>query len=246
MTLFGPPESQNPIFRFVLKLIHNVFGQVNWQAPEWIGWTGRQLRSAVHYMSADRKRLMIAAIPALVAAAAMSWFTLRPRPHYVEYTVAAPKLTEYDEKGISAIYPLVVSFGEPAAPLSSLDKRLSAGIEISPAIAGKWTWLDDKRLQFTSSSDWPVDASFTVRIARRGFLAKTVELEDYSFKFRTQPFSAKITNSQFYQDPQNPTMKNLVATVGFSHPVDTTQFEQYVSLIPAREADFLGLMSSVI
>ena len=68
-----------------------------------------------------------------------------------------------------------------------------------------------------------------------------MEIDDYSFKFKTQPFSAVISNSQFYQDPQNPTLKNLVATVSFSHPVDTTQFEQHVSLIPAKDADFLGL-----
>ena len=171
----------------------------------------------------------------------LAWYELRPRPHYVEYAVRAPKLTEYDENGISTIYPLTVVFAEPVAPLASLDKRLTAGIGISPAFAGKWTWLDDKRLQFTPSSDWPVDGSFTVKIARRGFLAKTVELDDYSFKFNTQPFSAKIVSSQFYQDPQNPAMKNLVATVGFSYPVDTTQFEQHVRLIPAKDADFLGL-----
>ena len=241
MTSGGPQEPHNPILSSVLKLIHKVFGQVQWQAPEWIRWTGLQFRGAARYLIADRKRLMIAALAVVTAAGALAWYKLRPRPHYVEYTVTAPKLTEYDEKGISSIYPLRVDFKEPVAPLANLDKRLTSGIEISPTFTGKWSWLDDKRLQFTPSSDWPVDTSFTVKIGRRGFLAKTVELDDYSFKFKTQPFSAKITNSQFYQDPQNPTMKNLVATVGFSHPVDTTQFEQYVSLIPAKDADFLGL-----
>ncbi len=241
MTIFGPPESRNPIFAFLLKAIHKVFGQVQWQAPEWIRWTGVRFRNAVRYLFADRKRLMIAALALVTAAGAVTWYKLRPRPHYVEYTVTAPQLTEYDEKGISSIYPLAVDFQEAVAPLANLDKRVTSGIEISPAFAGKWTWLDDKRLQFTPGADWPVDASFTVKIGRKGFLAKTVELDDYSFKFRTQPFSAKITNSQFYQDPQNPTMKNLVAAVGFSHPVDTAQFEQYVSLIPAKDAEFLGL-----
>ena len=225
----------------MLKWIHRVFGHVQWQAPEWIRWTGLRFRHAGRYLMADRKRLLVAALAVVVAAGALTWYKVRPKPHYVEYAVTAPKLTEYDENGISSIYPLMVDFKEPAAPLASLDKRLTAGIQISPAFAGKWTWLDDKRLQFTPSSDWPVDAAFTVKIARRGFLAKTVELDDYSFEFKTQPFSAKIVSSQFYQDPQNPATKNLVATVGFSHPVDTTQFEQHVSLIPSKDAEFLGL-----
>ena len=134
-----------------------------------------------------------------------------------------------------------MDFTEPVAPLANLDKRLTSGIAISPAFAGKWTWLGDKQLRFTPVADWPVDASFTVKLARRGFLAKTAELDDYSFQFKTAPFSAKITNSQFYQDPQNPALKSLVATVSFSHPVDRAQFESHVSLVPAKDADFLGL-----
>jgi uncharacterized protein YfaS (alpha-2-macroglobulin family) len=223
------------------NVIRKVFGQMQWQAPEWIHWTGLQFRNGIRYLMADRKRILIAALVLVVAAGGMTWYKIRPRPHYVEYTVTAPELTEYDENGISSIHPLMVEFKESAAPLANIDKRLTSGVDLSPTFAGKWTWLDDKRLQFTPSSDWPVDASFTVKIRRKGFLAKAVELDDYSFKFKTQPFSAKITNSEFYQDPQNPAMKKLVATVGFSHPVDTTQFEQSVSLVPAKDADFLGL-----
>jgi alpha-2-macroglobulin len=234
-----PREPQNPL----LKLIHKIFGRVQWQAPGWIHWTALQYRKAVRELIADRRTLMITVLVLVTLIGALAWYELRPRPHYVEYTVTAPKLTEYDGNGISSIYPLMVEFAEPVAPLANLDKRLTSGIEISPTFAGTWTWLDDKHLQFAPKSDWPVDASFTVKIGRKGFLAKTVELDDYSFKFKTEPFSAKITNSQFYQDPQNPTLKSLVATVGFSHPVDTTQFEQHVSLIPAKDADYLGLTS---
>ncbi|MGA2435889.1 MAG: MG2 domain-containing protein, partial [Bryobacteraceae bacterium] len=234
----------NRILLFVLNLIHKVFGHVQWQAPGWIQWAGVRFRNAVRYVISDRKRRMIAALSLVTVAGALIWYEVRPRPHYVEYFVTAPKLTEYDEKGISSIYPLIVDFDEPVAPLANLDKRLISGIDISPSFAGTWTWLGDRRLQFAPTSDWPVDASFTVKIGRRGFLAKTVKLDEYSFKFKTQPFSARITNSQFYQDPQNPTLKNLVATVGFSHPVDTAQFEQRVSLMPAKDAEFLGLAAS--
>ena len=237
----GPPDNRNRILVFVLNLIYKVFGQVQWQAPEWIQWTGRRYRTALRDLLADRRTLTITVLALVTVVGALAWYEFRPRPHYVEYTVTAPQLTVYDENGIASIYPLTVGFEEPVAPLANLDKRLTSGIEISPAFAGTWTWLDDKHLQFAPKSDWPVDASFTVKIGCKGFLANSVELDDYSFKFRTQPFSAKITSSRFYQDPQNPTQKNLVATVGFSHPVDTAQFEQHVSLIPARDADYLGL-----
>ena len=91
--------------------------------------------------------------------------------------------------------------------------------------------MSDKELQFTPKSDWPVDATFTVRFAKKRLFARGVLLEDYSADFKSQPFSAKLTDSQFYQDPRDPNLKKLVATVSFSHPVDTDQFEKHVSLI---------------
>ena len=115
----GPPDTPNRILRFARKLIHTMFGHVQWQAPEWIRWTGAQVSGAVRFLRADRKRLLAAAVAFLLAAGAIAWYKLRPRPHYVEYTVTAPKLTEYDENGISTIYPLAVDFAEPAAPLAN-------------------------------------------------------------------------------------------------------------------------------
>ena len=204
-------------------------------------WTEHQLQRAGRYLVADRRRIMVAALTLLVITGALIWWKLRPRPHYVELTVTAPKLTTYDDKGAPSIDPLLVEFTASAAPLVNIDKRVTSGIQISPKFAGNWTWLDGKRLQFTPASDWPVDASFKVTMARKGFLAKTIELEDYDFTFKTQPFSAQISEKQFYQDPTNPALKKVVATVAFTHPVDTADFEQRVSLVPAADAQFLGL-----
>ena len=79
-----------------------------------------------------------------------------------------------------------------------------------------------------------MDGAFTVTIARSGAIASHVSLEDYRFKFRSRPFAASIPQSQFYQDPVDPNLKKLVATVAFSHPVDTARFESEVSL-PSRK-----------
>lgn len=237
MPISAPPDPPN----LFISLLRKVFGQFHWSAPEWVPWTERQLQKVERYFLADRRRIFIAVVTLLVIAGALMWWKLRPKPHYVEFTVTAPKLTSYDEKGVASIDPLIVEFAESAAPLTNLDKRLTSGLQISPKFAGNWIWLDGKRLQFTPASDWPVDGSFQVTMARKGFLAKTVELEDYDFSFKTQPFSAQISEKQFYQDPTNPALKKVVATVSFSHPVDTAEFEQRVSLVPAADAEFLGL-----
>ena len=134
-----------------------------------------------------------------------------------------------------------IEFSESAAPLQQLQKAVTAGIEMSPSIAGTWFWTNDKELQFAPKNDWPVDGAFTVRLAKKGLLARQVQLEDYRFKFRSQPFAATITESQFYQDPRDPNLKKLVATVKFSHPVDPEQLESRVSLAVAKDAEYLGL-----
>jgi hypothetical protein len=90
--------------------------------------------------------------------------------------------------------------------------------------------VSDRQLKFTPKGDWPVDTTFTVRFARSGLFTRGVELDEYSADFKGQPFSATIASAEFYQDPLDPNLKKLVATIRFSHPVDSDQFEKRVSL----------------
>ena len=62
-----------------------------------------------------------------------------------------------------------------------------------------------------------MDGAFSVQFARNGLLATQVRLDDYGFKVRSQPFAAKITESQFYQDPRDPALKSgLNGEMGFN------------------------------
>src|SRR5262249_28880182 len=152
------------------------------------------------------------------------WYSSRPKPHYVASSVTSPALTEYNESGVSRIYPLRVSFTEAAAPLKQVEKRITAGVAINPALTRSWFLVRHPELQFTPKDDWPIDVAFTVRFDRKLLLDPAVQLQRYSFDFRSQPFSTRISESQFYQDPRDPNLKKLVATVRFSHPVDPPDF----------------------
>lgn len=222
-------------------LLSFVFGRWRWEAPAWMPWIGGQAVKSRAWAAANPKRTAAAGAAFLAALAGLVWYLRLPKPEYVEYSVIAPPLTTYDEKGVQTIHPLLIHFSESAAPLQQVEKRITTGIEMSPAIAGVWFWTNDQELQFTPKSDWPVDGHFTLRLARRGLLAPAVELEDYKTKFDSQPFAAKISSNEFYQDPSDPNLKKLVATVTFSHPVDPTQFEKRISLIFAKDAQYLGL-----
>jgi hypothetical protein len=130
--------------RFATTLL----GQWQWQAPSWIEWTRRQITKGQEFFAADRRRISALAAAVMIIGFAVVFYLNRPKPHYVVYGVTPPGLTEYNEKGISRIYPLRVSFNEPTAPLKQIEKRVTSGVEISPAIAGTWFWVNDKEIQF--------------------------------------------------------------------------------------------------
>jgi uncharacterized protein YfaS (alpha-2-macroglobulin family) len=218
-----------------------VLGRWSWQPPFWLAWLAGRSLQAWRWVVADAKRAAVAILLLLGAIGGGVWYKARPTPHYVTYTINAPGLTEYGEKGISSIKPLDVQFSESAAPLQQIDKPVVSGVDLSPKLPGTWSWVTDQILEFKPKNDWPIDQSFTVSFARKGLVAKGVLLENYSLDFHTQPFTAKIAESQFYQDPRDLALKKVVATVQFSHPVDPTQFEQRVSLVFAKDAAYLGL-----
>jgi uncharacterized protein YfaS (alpha-2-macroglobulin family) len=229
------------IKRTLPPLLIAVFGRWDWQAPSWMRWTGGQVTRGRRYLTAKPMHAAALVIALVAIGAATYWYVNRPKPHYVTYVVAAPGLTEYNDNGIWSIKPLKILFNESAAPLKSLQKVVTTGVELSPAIAGTWFWINDKELQFTPKDDWPIDREFTVRFAEKGFFAPQVQLEEYEAEVRSQPFTASISESQFYQDPRDPNLKKLVAALRFSHPVDTEQLESRVSLAVAKDAEYLGL-----
>ena len=220
-------------------LVHAVFGR--WEPPPWIRSVVRRAAQGGRYVY-SRPLLLVPtglAIAGLIAAAV--WYAMRPTPHLVTFTVLEPGLTEYNDTGISSIKPLRISFSESAAPLKNVKAAVTTGVDLSPHIAGTWYWESDRELRFTPSDDWPVDGAFTVKFSGRGFAAEHVTLDSYRFKFRSQPFVARIAESQFYQDPIDPNLKKLVATLAFSHPVDAARLESQVSLHAAKDAAYLGL-----
>lgn len=84
------------------------------------------------------------------------------RPTWVEWLWSPPGLTEFNDNGVPTYKPLRVVFSEPAAALRLVQKVVTEGIDLSPAMAGSWMWTTDRELEFTPKDDWPVG-----RAARR-------------------------------------------------------------------------------
>ena len=57
---------------------------------------------------------------------------------------------------------------------------------------------------------------------------------------RPDTFKVKELKTEFYQDPTNPRLKKVVATAGFTHPVDSASFEPRVRAFIKQAGDKEG------
>jgi uncharacterized protein YfaS (alpha-2-macroglobulin family) len=142
--------------------------------------------------------------------------------------LTAPEVTRMEEK--LKPHPALLEFDGSAAPLRNVEKIITAGIEISPKLDGIWKWESDRELSFTPKADWPVGQAYTVKLAKEGLVAPHVKLSTYKLEFQSAPFTIKLAEHEFYQDPVDADLKKVVATFTFSHPVDPAQFEKRVKL----------------
>lgn len=206
-------------------LLRPVFGNVQWSSPPW-------LRAA---RAKPRESLRIVGVVVVVALAGWfgwNWYAHRPHPQYMDFTVAAPAVTDYSQQvqKTPVVHPLVVTFAGSAAPIERVDKAVTQGITISPAVKGDWKWSDDHTLQFTPAADWPVGQHYAVRFDTGKLVAPQVHLAKGGFEFDTVAFAATLGKGEFYQNPDDAAAKQVIQEVDFNYPVDPARFEKRVHL----------------
>ena len=225
------------IWQLLLSLIQALLGEVHWQAPGWLCAIQRQLAAVRQWMNGHPKQaaIIVLALTALGTSGhyGWQWYKNLPQPHTVDYTVQKPAITRY-EQSPPTIDTLNIRFHESAAPLENIKKTVKAGIALKPALAGEWRWEDDRNLRFTPAQDWPVDQTFEIQLDKKSLLAEGTLLKTYSQTFSTEPFTARIDSTDFYQDPVDSTLKKMVATIRFSHPVDETSVRNRIQLKPGE------------
>lgn len=177
----------------------------------------------------------MAGIVVLIAGAwyGWQWYKSRPQPVLTEFAFSAPGLTCYACEPPGPPNPLVVTFSASTATLERAGHPVDpkqAGIDISPAVAGQWFWDDDRTLRFQPAADWPIGQQYKVGLSKQNFAASHVTLKDYEFTFQAPAFVAKLTNTEFHQDPVVAGNKKVVASISFTHPVDPESFEKRVKL----------------
>lgn len=221
--------------RFVVPFLRAIFGEIAWSPPGWVrsvvGWLRKALESLRAARARSPRRFWASAVAIVVlvvgAYAGWTWYRNLPEPHYLEISGAWPSPTPL--RPDARPDPLRLGFSGSAARLPDVGKKVVYGITVEPLLQGTWSWMSDSLLVFTPKNDWEVGREYTIKFSRKLFPSHVL-LRDYTYRFRSPGFSASIDSAEFYEDPTDPKIKRVVATVSFTHPVDKTDFEKRISM----------------
>lgn len=217
---------------FFLRIVRGLFGSVSYSPPGWARFLYGKLAQGAGWvrLHPGRAGLVVVMLLALGGGAYLGnrWYQGRPKPEQLEALLSAPSSTRLEENAKPD--PLRIVFNKSAVPIEKAKKPVEQGVTIEPAVPGTWKWETDKALVFTPKEDWPVGEKFVVTLAKKGLVRDDITLKSYELSFESAPFTASISHTEFYQDPQDQSLKKVVATVTFSHPVEAQALERALVL----------------
>jgi len=209
----------------------SIVGEVHWTRPEWLRRIGaRRLLAAVG----------IAIVLIAAAKLAIDYYGSLPKPPRIVAAVKPPGVTPIVDDELQPM-PLVVNFSvradartsqttvDSVARIDLVGKVVQSGVSLDPSIPGEWRWQNENRLVFQSSEDWPAGQKYSLRFDKSIF-TPDILLADDQAKFTTPAFRATLDELVFYQDPVQHAERKVVATLSFTHPVDTASLEAQLSL----------------
>ena len=218
------------LWTFLKKVALAVFGRVQWSPPHWL------TRSSAAFSKLSRAHPVITAsgIIAILllsggTAWTLRWYQHRPKPRYVSVMIEQVPETKLEKE---LTFPtLDIRFSDSAARLEDLKKTSLTGVRLDPPLAGKWMWATDKHLFFKPTEDWPADQKFKI-IFDKKFFAPQVLMERLAYEFQTPPFQIAIRELQLYQDPTDPTQRQITATLELTHAVEPGELDRHIQMLP--------------
>ncbi len=224
------------ILHYPLIFLNFIFGEFNWSPPVWLRGLN-QLRKH----KAKTFWLVIAILP--LAYISYIYYQALPQDITISTRIEAPDITMTyqgatpDNLYIDFFYDFSKLHpnqqrpeGMPSvARIDLVGEEIIEGISLSPAKKGVWRWTDDRSIQFIPESDWPAGTEYSVSFDKNIF-ASDVKLSEKISRFTTPEFKAQISHIEFYQDPLDISVRRVVSTVKFTHPVDKPSFEEKLSM----------------
>ncbi|MDQ3198221.1 MAG: hypothetical protein M3Q46_03365, partial [Verrucomicrobiota bacterium] len=208
-----------------------LFGSFTWTAPPWLANTGGAVRR-------HRGRSLLFLLMLLLLAGGgwwgWRWYQARPKPVTVAVIADPIPVTKLEKELKPA--PLIVRFSGSVARLEQIGKVVASGVHLEPATEGEWKWTTDAQLTFKPKHDWPADQKYRVTF-EKNFFPKRILLERDEVSLTTPAFSDVVQEIDFYQNPKDPAVRQVVATLAFTHSVDRKDLEQHIALSMIGDSD---------
>jgi len=210
----------------ISRILGSIFGNFSWRPPHWLSRIGA---GCARFARVHPRLIAPALIAFLLFACGTAWtwhwYQHRPKPYRVRATIAQLPVTKLQKE--LKFPPLIVYFSDHAARLEDLQKRSLSGVHLNPQIAGAWRWSADDILLFEPTEDWPAEKKFSVTFDK-SFFPSHVRLERSRYEFETPVFGIAIRDLVLYQDPINPEVRQITATLEATHRIEPGELERRI------------------
>jgi uncharacterized protein YfaS (alpha-2-macroglobulin family) len=218
-----PPSIHVRFVSWLCAFFYQLFGSISWNSPPWLKHLKVYPRKGIG--------LVIGIILVLTASVAgYDWYQHRPKPSLVNARIN-PISLGHDHLSIDFVknerMNLVTT---AAAPLEQVGKPVNAGIEISPAISGRWIWKSDKDLVFIPEQSWSAGQTYRITFNKTA-LDSAVQMQSDYYDFSTPPLKVTVEELNLYQDLQDPKLRKIVGTLDFNFHVDRDSLSDHTRLV---------------
>ncbi len=148
--------NKNTFLNVIRSFLASIFGKLQWNSPPWFTYLRHQASQSPKAFWASVVSVFSLII---IMAYTVYWYQHQPKPVLVTAQIQVPDITPNQEH----LYPnhLTINFGvqkaewvtQSVAPLNLINKAVSEGVTITPAIAGSWSWANDNQLMFFPEED---------------------------------------------------------------------------------------------
>ena len=210
------------------RLLRSLLGNLSYRPPAWLG----AIAAGWQRVENAHPRLIAPTIVGIflvscAGAWTWNWYQHLPKPRKVSAKVQPIQVTKLEKE---LKFPaLVIYFSEPAARLEDLNKATIQGPRLDPQITGRWHWAAGDVLIFQPAQDWPAQQKFRI-IFDRSFFPRHVLMERLTYEVESPGFGISVRQFQLYQDPTNPSQRQVTATLELTHPVEAGELEKKLQL----------------
>lgn len=149
----------------------------------------------------------------------------------ISFTVSAPASPNLEKQEV--VPPIYIEFRGSVSKIEDVQNAISSGVSIDPEIEGIWRWSADNKISFHPIEQWTPGTEYSIKLDSELF-SDHIKLNKYDASFKTLAFNVSIASSNFHIDPVDEDVKQVIATIKFSHPIDPTVFESRISLRPDK------------